>query len=147
MHHLIRLAIVLCILSVNARAQTNLKPDPIINIPAAMKNCGALYTYDSISLSRKKYILAVDMKNKGIISVGGKQIPLSLSATRLVNKIINVTTYKGNGYTVILSVKTDKQTTKYDTESGTAEIIKGKEKILIKIHGQSGCNESDQEGN
>jgi hypothetical protein len=140
-----------CLLSFVAfnyiEAQSTIKLDFISKVPAAIKSCGALYTYDTTKFTKKKFILVVDFQNKGLITVAGKQIPLTLTETKLVGKATNVTTYNGAGYTIVLSTKTIKQTTKIDTEEGTVTVTKGKDKVTLKIHGQSGCDSSKEEGN
>ena len=146
MSRLFILAYIFCASFNNAKAQT-FKLDYFSKMPTAFKDCGALYTHDTTSLKKKKYIMAVDFQNRGAITVAGKQVALLLSDSKLVNKTTNVSTYKGSGYTVILSVKTTKHTDKIDWEEGTLEVSKGKDKLVIKIHGQSSCDESKQEGN
>ena len=146
MNRLFILTCIFCASLSNAKAQT-LKLDYFTKVPTAFKDCGALYTYDTTSLKKKKYIVVVDFQNKGAITVAGKQVALLLSDSKLVGKSTNVSTFKGSGYTVILSVKTTKHTDKIDLEEGTLEVSKGKDKLTIKIHGQSSCDESKQEGN
>lgn len=91
--------------------------------------------------------MLADFQNLGMISINGKMINLQLNDSKLSGKKMNVATYTGGGYTVVTSVKTTKQTKLIDYENGTLEIWKGKEKISIKIHGQSGCDGSKMEGN
>lgn len=122
-----------------------IKVDYMTKVPKSIQECGAIYTYDTTSLKKKKYIMLADFQNLGMISVNGKMISLQLKDTKLSDKKLNVSTYTGEGYTVITKVKTTRQTTLIDYEDGTLEISKGKEKISIKIHGQSGCDESKLE--
>jgi len=147
MCRLFTLALIFCIVFSYSTAQSPLKLDYITKIPTALKNCGAFYTYDTTALTKKKFILAVDFQNKGLIMVAGKQVALLLNDTKLVNKTINVLTYLGSGYNVVLSTRTVKQTAKLDTEEGTLEITKGKNRLSMKIHGQSGCDPSKEEAN
>jgi hypothetical protein len=49
-------------------------------------------------------------------------------------------TFKGNGYTVILTINSVKQTgDESNLDKGSLEVIKGSYKLIIKIHGESGC--------
>ena len=139
------IAVILFSMSLSVKAQS-VKLDFFTKIPIAIKNCGALYTYDTTALDKKKYIVVVDYQNLGIITVGGKQIQLQLQDTKTVGQT-NTATYNGGGYTIIISSKTIKHAGKLDIESGTVQIIKGDGKQTIKIHGQSGCDESKQEKN
>jgi len=129
-----------------AAAQT-IKVDYITKVPKNFKQCGAMYTYDTTSLKKKKYIMLADFQNLGMISVNGKMISLQLKESKLSDKKMNVATYTGGGYTVVTTIKTTRQTKLVDYEDGTLEVSKGKEKISIKIHGQSSCDESKMEGN
>ncbi len=147
MKSILTLAFICCIIANNSKAQPSLKLDYIAKIPIAIKNCGALYTYDTTAFAKKKYIMVVDFQDKGLLMVAGKQVPLILTDTKTVNKTTNVQTYKAAGYLVVLSTKTIKQTAKIDTEEGTIEVTKGKDKLILKIHGQSGCDSSKEEGN
>ena len=139
-------AYITLILSFSSKAQTTLKLDFFTKVPASIQNCGALYTYDTVALEKKKYILLADYQNLGLITINGKQIKLQLADAKTVNKN-NISTYNGSGYTVILTSKTISQKGKLDIESGTLQVVKGSAKIIMKIHGQSGCDESKQEGN
>jgi hypothetical protein len=145
MNRLFILAVICCIASATTNAQT-LKLDFFNKMPASVKVCSALYTYDTTSLKKKKYIMVSDFQDLGFITVAGKQIPLKLTNTRTVNKV-SIYTYTGGGYTVTTNVHVTTQTTYIDMESGTLVVTKGKEKLAIKIHGQSGCDESKEERN
>lgn len=146
MKHIFLLACIFCFTVTASKAQT-LKLGYFDKIPAAIKDCGAVYTYDSVSLRKKKYIMLVDFQNLGMIFVAGKQIKLQLSDSKLENGKNNITTYTGSGYTVILSARTTNQTDKMDMEEGKLEVIKGKIKLSFKIHGHSYCDPSKQESN
>jgi hypothetical protein len=132
--------------SFSSSAQQSLAPGYITNVPAHFKNCGTIYTHDSISLQKKKYILLTDLQNLGMITIRGKQIKLLLTDTKTVGKI-NTGTYTGEGYAVVISYQTISQGKKTNVERGTLKISKGNQQLTIKIHGLSGCDESKQEGN
>ena len=117
-----------------------LKLDFFNKIPSAIDGCSGLFTYDTTSLKNKKYIIITDLQELAFIKVNGKQIMLKKIQNKQLTKMTFKTIYKGDGYTIILTTTTGKQ---LDIESsldiGTLEILKESYKLLIKIHGQSGC--------
>lgn len=127
-------------------AQQKINVGYISNVPAAFKNCGALYTYDSIALQKQKYILLADFQNRGLISINGRIIKLQLAGSNTSGKI-NTSTYNGDGYTIILNYHTVTQGNKYDLEAGSISISKNNQVVTFNIHGQSACDGSKQEGN
>ena len=135
-----------CAMMIAVHAQT-IKLDYFSKVPAKISNCGAQYTYDTISLKKKNYILLVDFQDIGLISVAGKTVSLTLMNTKLSDKTISVSTYKGSGYTVTLAVKTGETLGKADLEDGTLEVSRGNAHLSLKIHGQSSCGGSKQEKN
>lgn len=135
-----------CVLTLFAKAQPSVKLNYFTKVPASFKSCGALYTYDTVSFQKKKYILLTDFQNLGLITINGKQIQLQLSNTKTVDKA-NIHMYKGSGYTVVLTTTTTSHIQETYIETGTLQVINGIKKLTIKVHGQSGCNESKQEGN
>ena len=134
-----------CFAFIKTDAQT-LKLDYFTKVPTNFKDCGSLYVYDSISLAKKKYIFLADLQNQAMITVAGKQVKLTLSDSKTVGQT-NISTYTGSGYTLVLSVKTTNHTATIDTEAGTMQITKGTKKMTLKVHGQTACDESKQEGN
>jgi hypothetical protein len=92
--------------------------------------------------------MMADFQNLGMISINGKLIKLTLKDTNLsTDKKTTTSNYTGSGYTVNTIVKITKPTTLIDYESGTLVVSKGKDKLTIKIHGQSGCDEKKIESN
>ena len=138
--------VVLILLFVQDSTAQSISPGYFTTIPASIKNCGAMYTYDTVGLQKKKYILLVDFQNEGMIKIAGKQINLLLYGTNTVDKM-NVLTYKGSGYVVVLSSSVTNHIGDYDIEEGTLLIKKGTKKEFFKIHGKSGCDSSTQERN
>ena len=136
-----------CFLLNGYSAAQTIKVDYITKVPKNFLQCGAQYTYDTTSLKKKKYILLADFQNLGMISINGKLINLQLTDTKLTYERMNVVTYTGGGYTVVTTTKTARQTKLVDNEDGTLEVSKGKEKLSIRIHGQSACDESKKERN
>jgi len=128
------------------KAQPSLQLDYFSKVPVNISNCGALYSYHTVALAKKKYILLTDFQNLGLITIKGKQVNLQLADIKTIHQS-NITTYKGAGYTVVLTVTTTSHKGKWDIETGSLQVISGTKKIVIKIHGQSGCDESKQEGN
>ena len=139
-------AILAVLTTVASHGQTAIQLGYFSKVPTAFKDCGALYTHDSVALAKKKFILLADFQNKAAIMVNGKAVNLLLTNSKTVGKT-NVSTYTGGGYTLVVSVKTRQTGSKYDLETGTVEIVKGTQSLTLKIHGQSGCDPSKQEGN
>jgi len=129
-----------------AAAQSHIKLGYFSKVPANVQKCGALYTYDTTSLTIKKYILLTDFQNLGWIIIEGKQIKLQLADAQTKGKT-NISTYKGGGYTITLSSITSGHKGSLDMETGTLQIINGAKKLSINIHGQSGCDDSGEGGN
>ena len=146
MKQFIFFACILFILSASGKAQPVLKLDYFAKVPTNFKDCGALYTYDTATLEKKKYILLTDYQNLGLITINGKQVKLQLTGTKTIGKA-NILTYTGAGYTVVLTSTTTAKNGKRDIETGTVRVSSGAKKLMIKVHGQSGCDESKQEGN
>lgn len=146
MKHLAAFVCVLLLLPVLVKAQPLLKLDYFTKIPAGISNCGGLYTYDTVALQKKKYILLTDFQNLGLLTINGKQIKLQLADTKTI-KTTNISTYKGAGYTVVLTSTTTAQKGGWDMEKGSLQVTNGTRKITTKIQGQSHCDESKQEGN
>ncbi len=120
-------------------------------IPPEVDGCNGLYTYDTVSLKSKKYIIVTDLSEYAMINVNGNQIQLKYSGNGALagvnaqaKKIFN-TVYKGKNYQVILNTKPEKKAGKNWEESetwrdrGTVEIIVGDRHVKIRVHGISGC--------
>ncbi|RZL99391.1 MAG: hypothetical protein EOO88_59660 [Pedobacter sp.] len=116
------------------------------SIPSKIRSCGALYTYDSVSLQKKKFIFLADFQNLGLIILNGKQIKLDLKDSKTIGKE-NITVYSGGGYTITLRSTMKGTSGKYDLEKGTLEMKKGTLKQTYKVQGQSWCDPASQEGN
>ena len=141
--------------STNLYAQSWIKPlklDLFRGIPKQVDSgCNGLYSYDSVSLKKEEYIIVTNLQESAYIIINGVQIRLKHigdPSTDIGNKLISKTyqtVYQGVNYRVILktiTVKNDDETwgyTKTWRENGTLVIIRGKQRILIKIHGISGC--------
>lgn len=136
----------ICILSLNANTQNSIKLDYLTTVPQAIKNCGGLYTYDSISLDNKIYIFVADYQDKGLIRVAGKDVSLLLASTT-PSEENSVSIYKGAGYTVTVTIKSGVPGAIDKTETGTLIITKNSKKSVFNIHGETGCDDSTQEGN
>jgi hypothetical protein len=116
------------------------KLDLIKIVPSTFDGCSAVYTFDTTSLKKKQYILLWDLQEAALIKVRGEEIKLkTISQTEMTNSGYK-TTFKGNGYTVILTINSVKQTgDESNLDKGSLEVIKGSYKLKIKIHGESGC--------
>jgi hypothetical protein len=131
--------------------QGMLKLDYFNKIPAQVAGCSGLYTYDSVSIKKEKYIIVTDLGEFAYIHIGGKQIQLKLVGgdsfifdNTQIKKIYKGV-YKGNAYQIILKTKSAKnggetwEKTESWVDMGTAELTIGKKQFTIKIHGISGC--------
>ena len=118
----------------------SIKLDFFNKVPSEIDGCSGLYTYDSTSLKSKKYIIITDLQETAFIKVDGKQITLKRISNSELSKNSYKTVYKGSGYTVVLTTKILKQSgDEVWIEGGSVEISKGQTKVIIKIHGESGC--------
>ena len=140
MKELMILFILLAILAFGAAGQSTLQPGRISSVPPAIKKCGALYSYDTVALSKRQYILLADFQDLAIMEIAGKHVNLKLTAAKTIGKT-NISTYSGGGFTIILTSVTTGSSGKTDFETGTIEIQKGKDKKLVKMHGQSACDD------
>jgi hypothetical protein len=128
-----------------------LKLDWFDTIPSGPSGCSGLYTYDSVSLKREKYIIVTDLAQVAFIKINGNQVRLKLVGDYLLTdygaltKKTYKTVFRGETYKVILDTKKAKGADKTWEESetwrdqGTVEIVKGKKRIKLKVHGVSGC--------
>ncbi|MEP6676097.1 MAG: hypothetical protein ABJA78_13125 [Ferruginibacter sp.] len=137
-----KLLVLVFIFSAGLKANAqSFKLDYFSKVPAAIKDCSALYTYDTTALKKKKYIIVADFQNLAFITVAGKKISLTLGDTKTEGKN-NISNYSGGGYNVVLnthSTKTSASASGKDQEEGTMMITKGNSKLSFKIHGESGC--------
>jgi hypothetical protein len=108
-------------------------------LPPEIDGCGGFYTYDTTSLKKEKYLFVTDLQKLAFMMVDGKKISLKLAGHSLIQKKIYKVTYSGSGYTVILTTTSVRESDEVWLEKGTVEITKGEQKIIIKIHGESGC--------
>jgi YD repeat-containing protein len=120
-------------------------------IPPELDGCNGLYTYDSVSLNRKKYIIVTDLSEFALININGNQIRLKYDGSGLLagdnsqNKKTFNTVYNGKNIQLILNTKPEKKAAKSWEESetwrdrGTLEIILGDRHVKIRVHGISGC--------
>jgi hypothetical protein len=153
--HLIRIFI-FSFLFLSARSYAQSKGDIVkLNyfekIPPELDGCNGLYTYDSVSLNKKKYIIVTDLSEFALININGNQIRLKYEGNGLLagdnsptKKIFN-TIYNGKNIRLILNTKPQKKAAKGWEESetwrdrGTMEIIMGDRHVKIRVHGISGC--------
>ena len=117
-----------------------LKLDFFNKIPPEIDGCSGLFTYDTTSLKKKRYIVVTDLQELAFIRVNGKQFMLKKIQNKQLFKNTFKTIYRGEGYMIILTTTTRKQ---LDIESsldiGTVEILTESCKLSIKVHGESGC--------
>jgi hypothetical protein len=142
------------LISARSHAQTKgdiVKLNYFEKIPPELDGCNGLYTYDSVSLNRKKYIIVTDLSEFALININGNQIRLKYEGNGLLagdnsqtKKTFN-TIYNGKNIQLILNTKPEKKAAKSSEESetwrdrGTLEIIMGDRHVKIRVHGISGC--------
>jgi hypothetical protein len=109
-------------------------------IPKVIDGCAGVYTYDSTSLKKEKYILITNLQKLAMIRVGGKTISLQQVSNSQPAKLTHKDVYKGSNFTIIVILKEVRQTGDEQTyETGTIEIKYGGTDVIYKIHGESGC--------
>jgi len=148
------LSILFYLQSAELKAQTkddNIKLNYFDNIPPEVDGCSGLYTYDSVSLKKKKYIIVTDLSEIALVNVNGSQIQLKYAGNGAITgdnsqvKKIFLTVYKGKTLQVILNTRPERKAGKgrEETETwrdkGTMELMMGERHIKIRIHGVSGC--------
>lgn len=142
MKQILFLSLSFCLLVVISKGQQNtesLKMDFITKFPSVIDGCSGVYTYDTTSTKKKKYIIVTDLQELGFIKIHGKEIKLNITDKKDLSSTSFRTTFKGDGYTVILTTNTVKQIDELSIENGTLEITKGSLKMVLTIHGESGC--------
>ena len=137
------LSTILCLIAGTIWGQNSnetFKLDLIKSVPSAFDGCSAVYTFDTTSLKKRQYILLWDLQEAALIKVRGEEIKLkTISQTEMTNSGYKAT-FKGNGHTVILIIKSVKQTgDESSLDKGSLEVIKGSYSLIIKIHGEYGC--------
>jgi hypothetical protein len=140
--------------SAELKAQTkddNIKLNYFEHIPPEVDGCSGLYTYDSVSLKKKKYIIVTDLSEMALVNVNGSQIQLKYAGNGAIAgdnsqvKKTFYTMYNGKILLVILNTRPERKAGKSweETETwrdrGTVELIMGERHIRIRIHGISGC--------
>ena len=109
-------------------------------IPSEIDGCSGLYTFDTTSIKKEKYIIITDLQDFAFIKVQGRQIKLKLFKIIELSQLKHKAIYKGEGYTITLTTKSSKQIdTELSLDNGSLEVLKGTFKLSIKIHGESGC--------
>ena len=143
MNKLLILALALLIYTFVANGQQKtqtIKLEFFKKIPSQIDGCSGLYTYDSTSLKKKKYIVVTNLQETAFIKVKGNRITLKRISNTELSKNSYKAIFKGGGYTLVLTTKTLKQSgDEVWIERGSVEILQGKNKVTIKIHGESGC--------
>jgi|HubBroStandDraft_3_1064219.scaffolds.fasta_scaffold509089_1 hypothetical protein len=107
--------------------------------PTNGDGCEGNFTYDTISVEKGKFIFFTDLRKLAYIKVGGKNISLKNMGYVQLSKKKSKSTFKGGGYTIILTTTTVKEYDEGGLEAGTLEISNGVDKEIIKVHGESGC--------
>ncbi len=132
----IPIILLVCIIEMHAYSQnqnSQIKVGFIKHIPDSLSGEGEVYSYDSISLKREKYILATDY-NYGVIRINNKNIYLKHIINKKTKPDSLIQLFSGNGYLIkIITKKTGTVDYTY-TSKGTIEIKKGSMIKIIKVH-------------
>lgn len=142
MKHTLLIGLIICFLvglSNGQQAPQPIKIDLITKIPSEIDGCSGLYTYDTTSMKRNKYVIVTDLQEFGLIKIQGKEIRLKISDKKELSSTTFKTVFKGDGYIITLVTKTGKRIDELSIETGTLEITKDAQKVILKIHGESGC--------
>jgi hypothetical protein len=120
---------------------TPFKVDFFKTVPDTIEGCSKLYTYDTTDIASFRYIFVANFADFAIIKVNGKDIYMKNVTTEKVSTISKSDTsqYEGNGYKATLTLKEIESYEEVGRYEGTLEIIKDRHKVILKIHGLSGC--------
>ena len=126
--------------SAYGQAEKPIKLDYFKETPTEIDGCSGSFTYDSVSLKQEKYIVITNLQKLAFIRINGQTIKLTLYVKKHPSVKKFIESYKGGGYTMILTTVEGKQTgDETSLSSGTMEISNGSDKLIIKIHGEGGC--------
>jgi hypothetical protein len=123
-------------------------PDIFVASPGKIAGCSGLYTYDSLNVpvdgldvDKGKKIFATKSKVLGYLRVHNQDIFLKYDAaeSKPVNETTTKEVYRGGGYTAVLTLHEMNAEGEVVWKGGTLEIWRGKQKVVIKIRGISGC--------
>ncbi|MDP4218747.1 MAG: hypothetical protein Q8927_21335 [Bacteroidota bacterium] len=118
----------------------SIKLEVFPSTPKEIEGCSGLYSYASTAVEKQEYIFATKTEEFAIIRIGGKNISLKMVKTTEPARGIYKEVYEGNGYTAILTTKEVKKTGDEGAlYVGTLEIRHGATKLVVKVHGESGC--------
>jgi hypothetical protein len=127
------------ILAAYGQENNTIRLDFLRSVPKEIDGCSGLYTLDSIATARHRYIFASDLQELAFISVSGRQIRLKKTGEKQLSGNSYRTVYQAEGYVVTLVTSIKQTGDEVWLESGTIEIKKGKDKLVLKVHGESGC--------
>jgi hypothetical protein len=141
MYNLIFLGyLLMSIVTTNAPQERPIKLDYFKETPSEIDGCSESFTYDSISLKHEKYIAITNLQKLAFIRVNGITIRLTLFEKKHPSDKEFISTYKCDGYTIIISTILGKQIADEEwLDSGTMKILKGNLQSVLKIHGVGGC--------
>lgn len=118
-----------------------MKLDMFSSIPDTIDGCGDYYAADTDSAIQGRYIFLSNLTEFAIIRVSGIDIFLkkndSLSQEITPDHFISV--FEGSGFKATLEAKIADQYDEGGFYKGTLEILSGNEKLVINVHGETGC--------
>jgi hypothetical protein len=120
-------------------ATKTIKLEFITKVPAVIDGCAGLYTYDTTSLKKRRFIIATNMQELAFVKIGGRLIKLDKVDERQAPGSQDIMTYKGEGISVKLTVKSVHEGYESSIDIGTLQIDQGTLHLIVKIHGESGC--------
>jgi hypothetical protein len=115
------------------------KIDFLKQIPSSISDSsGEFYTYDTTSLSNKKYIFLSDLVTFAVVKINGTDIYLAKDYQKSIELSKNIfqDVYSGNGYTVLLTFHLIKHLGNgVSYNEGTLNVQNSKYKMSFKVHG------------
>ncbi len=124
-----------------SQGDTTFKLDFFNVIPDTISGCGEYITYDTSTVTNKKYIFLSNLTEFAIIKINGKDIYLKRDTieSKEINDKSYIAVYKCQDYKAVLKIKQTKSYDEGGLYSGTLQIISNKINALFKVHGEAGC--------
>lgn len=112
------------------------------SIPDTIDGCGSFFTYDTLETANDRYIFLSNLDEFAMIRVNGQFVYLNrnIAESRELDPGSSyVEVFEGSGYKTILTVQKTKSYGEGGFYKGTLEVIRGKERITLRVHGEMGC--------
>jgi len=142
MKYLLVLFLVVSSLIMRSRLESNVvfaqKPNLLQVIkayPVKIDGGASFFTYDSINLNAKKYVLVISKEKQAFIQTSGGLIYFTRKKRETTEDGYR-DTYSNKSSTLILNIDKIKKTSEYSSvRSGTLE-LEGATRFLMKVHGK-----------